>query len=179
LTGLYRIYWDSCAWLALIKQEEGRYEALKKVYDSAKRGHVEIWTSTFTYAEVYKKQCGEGEKIGIHKGFSEEETDGLDDILSQDFIKRIEVSQIIGVQARKLLMSTQGFSKPPDGIHLASALYWNLDVMHTFDNEDLLKLDEKLNCRDGKKFRILVPSDDIDGPLFQKRDDEKKLKKSA
>ena len=51
--------------------------------------------------------------------------------------------------------------------------------MHTFDNEDLLKLDEKLNCRDGKKFRILVPSDDIDGPLFQKRDDEKKLKKSA
>lgn len=69
MTDIYKVYWDSCAWIAFVNKEAGRYEQLKKVYDAAKRGQLEIWTSTFTYAEVYKKQCVKGAEKGGAYGF--------------------------------------------------------------------------------------------------------------
>ncbi len=170
MTDITKVYWDSCAWIALIKQEENRHDDLKTVYELARRGSIEIWTSTFTYAEVYKKKCGLEDHSGAYS-FSETLLDELDDVLSQDFIKRIELNQIIGVQARRVLINTVGLSKPQDAVHLASALYYNLDVMHTFDESDLLKFDNKIERRDGDLLRILVPSDELNGPLFSQNDE--------
>jgi len=48
--------------------------------------------------------------------------------------------------------------KPSDGLHLATALALSVDEMHTFDSSDLLKLNGKMNCANGKPLKICRPS---------------------
>lgn len=55
-----RYYWDACAWIALIQQEPNRFESLSYVIELAKKWDVEIWTSNFTLAEVYKRPVDGG-----------------------------------------------------------------------------------------------------------------------
>jgi len=43
------------------------------------------------------------------------------------------VDLMIGDGARKLLRQYPALNKPQDAIHVMTALYHNLDVMHTFD----------------------------------------------
>jgi hypothetical protein len=51
-------------WIALIKREQGRFDACAHLIEQAQRGEIEIWTSAFTYAEVYKRNCS-GTSAGI------------------------------------------------------------------------------------------------------------------
>jgi predicted nucleic acid-binding protein len=162
LAEIDRVYWDACAWIALIQEEAVRHTALRKIYESARRGGFEIWTSAFTYAEVYKKKCE------IMMQTCETEEDKIDDVLTQEFVKLVNVDRMIGESARKLLRANPGIKKPQDGIHVATALWYNLDALHTFDGSDLLKFHNKLNRKDGEKLIICVPNDETFGPLFSR-----------
>lgn len=162
MTDLTKTYWDACAWLGLINQEATRYDPLSRIYETARRGGLEIWTSAFTYAEVFKKKC----EAGVIASLDDESEKEISDILSQDFIKIVPVDAIIGTNARKLLRAHHVLKKPQDAIHLATALWWNLNMLHTYDGSELLPLDGALPCRDGKMLQICVPSDEIIGPLF-------------
>lgn len=167
----HRVYWDACAWIALINQEKDRHNHLRRVYEQAQRGQIEIWTSAFTYAEVFKRNCGGTEQVGTYNADSAN-VDAMDDILTQDFIKRVNVDSIIGMKARALLQAHPKINKPQDGIHLATALYHNLDVLHTYDRSDLLVFDNMLGRRDGVKLRIRTPGESDYGPLFSPENKE-------
>lgn len=147
-----RYYWDACAWIALIQRDAGRVEALEHIIQEAKNGKVEIWTSNFTLAEVYKRPCDDEKK-----GLTASEDIPFEDFIVQKFVERAQVDWDVGILARRLLRKYPVIVKPQDGIHLATALLNNIDEVHTFDRENLLGLDGLLARPDGVKLRICHP----------------------
>ena len=139
-------------WLGLINEETGKSDRCRYVIKEARAGNVEIWTSAFTLAEVFKKQC-EG------KGTALPETKDLDfeQYIEQEFFTLVQVDYDIGVKARRLLRGHPVLKKPADAIHLATALLNNLDEMHTFDADNLLRLSGLVMRDDGTALTICAP----------------------
>lgn len=148
-----KYYWDACAWIALIQQEAGRFDSLNYVMDEARSGNVEIWTSNFTLAEVYKRPCGSPDQSGL----TVVEDAPFEDFILQGFIQRVQVDFDVGVLARRLLRKYPVIVKPQDGIHLATALLNNVDEFHTYDRENLLGLTGQIERKDGVKLLIKKP----------------------
>jgi len=158
-------------WIALINREPGSFESCKYVIEMAQKGEVEIWTSAFTYAEVFKRRC-HNESCGI----SPQDDTNFEDYLTQGFITLIQVDRDVGIAARRLLRNNPKLGKPQDAIHLASALLENLDELHTFDREDLLALNNKIACPNGVPLKIChlpKPPDPDKGTLFEGLKDDK------
>jgi predicted nucleic acid-binding protein len=134
-----RVYWDSCVWIGLLNEEPDKMDSAKWVIERAERGEVEIWTSTITLAEVYKvRQGGEADSEADKK---------LDDFLSQPYIVHVQVDQDVALEARHLLRAKlPGLKKPYDAVHLASAIWHNIETFHTFDRDDLLPLSGHVKC---------------------------------
>ena len=146
-----RIYWDSCTFIGLINQEPGRANDCTAVWKAAEKEEATIYTSFFTFAEVFKVKCD-----SPAKPLSEEGDKKIELLLRQKWIKPVVVDERIGVAARRLMRGHPECKKPSDGIHLATALALNVDEMHTFDGSDLIKLDGKINCANGKIGRAHV-----------------------
>ena len=146
-----KVYWDACVWISLINEEAGRVAICRAYIEKARAKKVEIWTSTLSLAEVYKMRCEDGVK-----SIPAAQDKPFEDFLLQDFVREVQLTHDIGVRARSICRN-HGVQKPNDGIHLASALFHNVDELHTFDREDLLKLDGKLDRRDGTKLKICEP----------------------
>lgn len=147
-----RVYWDSCAFLGLINQEPGKLNDCAAVWKEAETGDVLIYTSFFTFAEVFKVKCEDGKKP-----LSEDGDKQIEQLLRQRWIRPVVVDERIGVASRRLMRHHSECKKPSDAIHLATALALNVDEMHTYDGADLLKLDGKVNRADGKPLRIWTP----------------------
>lgn len=122
------------------------------VWKEAEKGEALIYTSFFTFAEVFKVK-GEGPA----KPLTEDEDKKIEALLRQSWIRPIIVDERIGVLARRLMRSHPACKKPSDGIHLASALVLNVDEMHTYDGADLLGLDGKVSRLDGQMLKICAP----------------------
>jgi len=78
-----KYYWDACCWIGLIRQEPDKIDSLRHVIEMAQRNDVEIWTSTFTLAEVFKRRCGDN----VSELPSENDT-AFEDYIEQDFVQR-------------------------------------------------------------------------------------------
>ena len=144
------MYWDSCVWLRLINDEEGA-DHCQAVLEAAQRGEVAIWTSSLTLAEVYKFKC-EGPKA-----LAESQDALFESYIASDFVVEVQVDHQIAVLARRLCRAHSALKKPPDGIHLASAVIYNLDEFHTFDQDDLLALEGTVMRADGSPLKICKP----------------------
>lgn len=136
----------------MIQQEVGRFDSLSYVIDEARSGKVEIWTSNFTLAEVYKRPCAADQK-----GLTVAEDIPFEDFIIQDFVTRVQVDFDVGVLARRLLRNYPVIVKPQDGIHLATALLNNIDELHTYDHANLIGLTGQIDRRDGVKLKIGPP----------------------
>jgi len=150
-----KVYWDACIWFALIKQEPGRLTNCSHVLDLARRGEVEIWTSSLTLAEVFRKQCGVPTTAA--NGLPEDKDLEFEAFVAQDFVVEVQVDHQIGIAARRLLRQHAKLRKPQDAIHLASALQHDLDEFHTFDADNLLGLDGLVQTRSGRSLKICEP----------------------
>lgn len=155
MNDLRRIYWDACAWLGLLNGEGEKQAALEHVWAKALNGQIEIWTSAFCIAEVYRLKC-ETEWSAL----SPEHDQKINDAFEQDFVKVVQLDTDIARLAKTLLRTHQKLTKPSDAIHLATAIYWNLDQLHTYDGSDLLGL--PVQTSDGKELSVCKP-DMIDG----------------
>ena len=128
---------------------------------AAKKGECEIWTSTISVAEVYKSHAEREEAT--------ESSEKIDSLFEQGYVQMVAADYLITKDARTLLRQHRPpLKKPFDAIHLATALRHNCDEFHTFDREDLLSLDGKLDRQDRKKLVIKKPELDV-GPLFEKK----------
>lgn len=150
-----KVYWDACVWFAIVKQESARFRLANHVLELARRGEVEIWTSSLTLAEVFKKQCGA--PGAPHVGLLESEDQTFEEFLMQDFVVEVQLDHAIGITARRLLRKHPALKKPADALHLATAVHWNLDEVHTFDGTNLLPLAGLVNRRDGQLLKICAP----------------------
>lgn len=153
-------YWDACAWLGLINQESKKHRELEIIWKAAENGDCRIITSTLSQVEVFKKRCEDNDP----KPLSEEADKEIAGLFQQPHIDLAALDPNIAETARGL--RRKHALKAPDSIHLATAAYWNCDVMQTYDRDDLLVLDGKVMRRDGKSLAIAIPDATVDGPLF-------------
>ena len=118
--------------------------------ERAERGEIEIWTSTITLAEVYKVRSG---------GDADPEADKkLDDFLSQSYIVHVQIDRDVAMEARRLLRAKlPGLRKPYDAVHLACAVWHDIETFHTFDRDDLLPLTGRVRCRNGNSITVSKP----------------------
>lgn len=159
-----KLYWDSCAWLGLLNEEPDKSRELGIVYGHAKRGKYEIWTSTLAMIECRRFDS----ELHQKKPLSAENEKKIADLFMQPFVKPIPVAVDIADSARKIWRTTPKLGKYQDAVHLASALRWSVETMHTYDNDDLLHLTGSMNCLNGSPLVICYPDETTDGPLFKK-----------
>jgi len=75
-------------------------------------------------------------------------------------VYEVAVDTNVASLARKLLRThNPPLKKPNDAIHLATAALYNLDEMHTYDNDDLLRLDGLIERKDSAMLRICTVPD--------------------
>ena len=151
-----KFYWDSCCFLGLIKQESGRYEALRSLYKRAESGNLVIITSTLTLSEVCKVRCEEGSG-SPRQQMGEEGDHFLERFFDNDFFWFVDVTPKIGHTARALYRAHPEIKITNDAIHLATALQECVDEMHTYDNNDLISLSDRITDEAGSWFTICVP----------------------
>ena len=168
MTNVPKYYWDACIWIELINQaSQARVERCKYVIELAQVGKAQIWTSAFTLAEVWKRKC-EGNNVGIQESKDKD----FEDFIEQPFVKKVAVDFNIGHVARRLLRRYPTLGKPQDAIHVASCMLYNIDVLHTFDERDLTKLDGMIPRIDKKMLAVGPPPEIPPGVSVRLFDDE-------
>jgi predicted nucleic acid-binding protein len=167
-----RYYWDACAWIGLINKEPEKHQNLKVIWENAGRGLIELWTSAYSYVEVLKAQAENGDPLPV-----EESDKRIDAILGQAYVKRVQLDSEIGRLVRVLRRKVPvELIKRADAIHLASAVWWNLDELHTYDHSHLLALNGKVSRRDGKPLIIRLP-DPLADTMFESKKEPSESKK--
>lgn len=147
-----RVYWDSCCFLGLINQELDKHADCLAVWKEAEAGATAIYTSFFTFTEVFKAKCE-----GNAKPLAEADDQKIEQLLRQQWVRPLVLDERIGTAARRLMRHHAECKKPSDGVHLASALAINVDEMHTYDGSDLLGLSNRVNKADGRPLKICTP----------------------
>lgn len=119
------VYWDSDAFLGLInkKTEPEKCELCERVWTVAEDGKIFIVTSTLTIAEV------------IHmKGSPKLDPDKrpiVNKLFQYPFIIQKPLTRIIAQLARDVVWDSK--ITPKDSVHVATAAYYKINVLHTFD----------------------------------------------
>ena len=162
-----KYYWDACIWITLISdRHSSRGQACEYVLEQAEGRECEIWTSSFCLAEVFKRKC-DGDFVRL----AEERDTYFENLIEQEFIQKVSVDVDVGKVARRLLRRFPVIGKPQDAIHVASCLLNNIDQLHTFDGEGLLRLDGQLERVDRAKLTICKPPERPDNPQFDMFED--------
>ncbi len=93
-------------------------------------------------------------------------------MFQQPHVVMANVDLVVATKAAELRMQHRELKKTPDAIHLATAMHWNCDAMHTYDKNDLLSLNGKIRRRDGVLLDIETPDRAGLGPLFSQASSE-------
>ena len=147
-----RIYWDSCVWLALLNQETDKGPDPGLIYENAKDGKCELWTSVISINECRRLKTEEGKP----RPYNEKNAQIIRSMFHQPFIKLISLTHQIAEESTKIWRTTE-VGNYRDFIHLTSAKIHNINVMHTYDEKDLISLDGRFECDNGEKLKISQP----------------------
>ncbi len=125
-------YWDTCLFLAWIKDEQrktGEMDGVREIIERAKRREVKIVTSVLTKVEVLSGRI----PVGMESLFS-----GLMkriNPLSMD----VKIAQVAHDLRNYYSINREKFGgkilSTPDAIHLATAIIYRVAEFHTFDND--------------------------------------------
>ncbi len=122
-------YWDSSVIIAYINEERGRVDTCKAILDDAEQGKIRIYTSALTITEVLKYKGA--------KPISKDKKEILKAFFQNDYITIVQVDRWVGFAAQELVWDNG--IPPKDSLHVASALHAKVDVIETYDNDDLIK----------------------------------------
>lgn len=139
--------------LGLINNEVDKHADCLAVWKEAEASQTQIYTSFFTFTEVFKAKCE-----GKAKPLAEADDRRVEELLRQKWIRPLILDERIATAARRLMRYHPECKKPSDAVHLATAMAINVDEMNTYDGSDLLGLSEKVNRADGKPLKICPPS---------------------
>ena len=95
-----KYYWDACIWITLINDPELiRGQSIRYVLKLAKADRCEIWTSSFTLAEVYKRKCD-----GAHASIQQAQDEAFEDSIElEQNMQKVSVDVDVAKVARRLL----------------------------------------------------------------------------
>jgi len=151
-----RIYWDSCVFISYLQRDADRVDVLDRIVDRAENGDIVLVISAMVIAEVVK--------LDGHEDHDAATT--IKDFFERDYITPRDVDRLTAERAAEI-SRTHGI-KPPDAIHIATALRWHCHCIHTYDGlkpdgsikggKNLLKFDKSF----GKPpLRIIPPIDPV------------------
>lgn len=143
--------WDSSVVLAYLGGDPKAKNVCELILKQGERDELILHVSTIAQSEV-----------AFLPGYSDTESENMvKEFFSRSYIKTILFDIPVSRESRKLIRKYRssniddkplfcptckkrinGGLKPPDAIHLASALLWNIPVLETYD-PDLLKLNGK------------------------------------
>lgn len=154
MTGIDTFYWDTCLFLAWLKDEQrpdGEMDGVRDFLERGKRGEILILTSVLTLTEV------------LEASIPSATSDALQDLFRRRSFRLLNINRPIAALAAELRRSFRDKGAKlatPDAIHLASAIQYDVTAFHTFDNGGssksvgLLELDGDVA---GHKLRICKP----------------------
>jgi hypothetical protein len=119
----------------------------------------------YSYLEVLKIKEATGDPISLG-----ESNRRIDEMFQQAHVKRVQLDTEVARFARSLKQAHHdaGLKSRPDSIHVATAAYYNLDELHTWDRSHILPFDGKILRRDGVPLRILIPNVTVlEGTIFE------------
>ncbi len=127
-----RIYWDACVFLSYVNEYADRVPDIEGLLAEAKRGDIEIITSTASIVEVAFGAAEQAQRT------LSEETEAKINRLWEPAspIIMVEFHTLIAQAAQQLMRGgvPEGWSlKPIDAVHLATARRMAADAFHTYD----------------------------------------------
>jgi predicted nucleic acid-binding protein len=136
------VYWDANVFHALFQCEEGRLEACSRIEEEAKKENVHIYTSSVTLVECLWIKA-KGDPPGRPSRLKPEHEERIQKYFMQPFVKIINCDRRIAESARSLMWKYEHL-RYKDAIHLATAMSQTIDILHSFDNDDLVRLNGKI-----------------------------------
>ncbi|QKQ75600.1 type II toxin-antitoxin system VapC family toxin [Nostoc sp. TCL240-02] len=125
-----RHYCDSCVFLGFLNNESDKIYECKTILQAAEEGVIELFTSTFTMAEVIKIK-GEAE-------LDESKEHIIDQLFKQSWIKVVNFEREMAQINRHLVWTYK--LKPFDALHLATAIRLKVDYFNTTDQALIKKI---------------------------------------
>ena len=120
------VYWDSCVFISCLQRDPKRCGTLGMIVDEAKSGKIVLVASTMAVAETLK--------LSDDKTLRKEELKTIQAFFDNEFIEIIDVTkEIAGIAAS---IAREHDLKPPDAIHVATAIHCRCKCLQTYDGED-------------------------------------------
>jgi len=129
--------------VAWFNREHGRYDTCNAIIEAARKDEIRLLTSWLTLAEIHK--------------VTDEYPTEAEDIIAEFFRNPYIVKTAVDWSVTRITRDLRGRFKldTSDGIHLATAIRYKADVLHTYDRDDLLRLNGQIP---GYPLSITEPS---------------------
>jgi predicted nucleic acid-binding protein len=144
-----RRYWDACAFLGWLREEQDKVEGCGKVIRAAEAGKLQIVTSALTLAEVLW--------VKGKNPVPESDRELVRDLFRNSWIVLYQLDRTIGEKAQEVVWK-HGV-KPKDSVHVATAMDAGVERLETFDGKLL-----SLSGIGQPSLTIAEP--DMDGQMF-------------
>ena len=119
------IYFDSCVFLALLKDEENRADAVDFLLKRAAKGELQIATSAWTIVEVLNIK-------GSRKPILLADRDEVRKLFKNEWIIVTNVDREIAEISQEIVWKYN--VSPKDSVHVATALHEKFPILYSYDN---------------------------------------------
>lgn len=126
------IYWDSDVFISRFQAWPGRIDILRQFTEAAERNEINLVISTFSLAEIAKVPNLYDDPTK-DKTLDEEQLARISAYFENDYIIIRPLTMDIAEMAREYVCK-YGL-KPPDAVHVATAIYWNVPLLHSYDEK--------------------------------------------
>jgi predicted nucleic acid-binding protein len=119
------VYWDSCIFIHALQKTPGHAPKILAIENDAKDGKLVVYVSALVIVEV----C----KLKRHGTTSDHEVRQISDYFRHKFVRVVPVDRPIARMAAEIVRNHD--LKPPDAIHVATALRTKCEVFYTYDGD--------------------------------------------
>lgn len=124
-----KVCWEASPFIAVINDETGRGPTCFALLEAARKGEIELYTSTLTLIEVFKVPTSASEEAA-------EKT--IQEFFRNRWIRKQTPDWFVAIEARRLQRQFPHLDGR-DATHLATAVYVGADYLHTYDQDDLIR----------------------------------------
>jgi predicted nucleic acid-binding protein len=120
-----RVYWDSCIFIYAFKKSPAHYSTILAIENQAKSGELDIFVSALVIAEVVNSKT--------HGKMADGDIRAIAKYFRNKFIKIVPVDRMVAGAAADIVRNFD--LRPPDAIHIATAIRTKCDVFYTYDGD--------------------------------------------